>query len=532
MPIVRITLPAEKRALREKMRALGLGHRELAAEFARRYRLRPRAAWREAHGWSLREAAAQINAYTGTVGLDPGGISSMTAPHLCEHENWPGPGPQPTGRRPSPYLLALLACVYDCTAADLIDLADREQLPPAELLILDTYGQEIPNLRNENRPSQLPHPPAQSAPQQTLSALPAITYRGKPEPGSKPHAGIEREVLMAAHEGSDHAEQAERRDIGDATLEQFRADLIRLSAALTTGEPLAVFRDLRRLRGRIYTALDRRLWPRDQTELYFELGALSCLMAVAADYLGYSQAGEELLRSGWAYAVAIDHRPLLAHLRIELAGIAYWQRPRQSRDLAQIGLRYLSDGPNAAQLHLQYGRAAARLGDAAAAQRAIASAAEARERNHHDELQEIGGEFTYSRATQHFMAGSALLELPQTQAVAIDELQRATELYAAGPGPGEQYNYGCVAVSHIDLATALLRTGRLDAAAVALGPVLSLPPGQRINRLSPRLGRVRSELARNPYQGSPQATELDEQIEDFTRETIVRDLHDLPAGSD
>ena len=78
------------------------GYREIAAEFARRYWLRPRAAWREAHGWSLREAAAQINAYTGTVGLDPGGISSMTAPHLCEHENWPGPGPQPSGRRPSP----------------------------------------------------------------------------------------------------------------------------------------------------------------------------------------------------------------------------------------------------------------------------------------------------------------------------------------------------------------------------------------------------------------------------------------------
>jgi hypothetical protein len=257
MPIVRITLPAEKRALREKMRALGLGHREIAAEFARRYRLRPRAAWREAHDWSLREAAAQINAYTGTVGLDPGGISSMTAPHLCEHENWPGPGPQPSGRRPSPYLLALLACVYGCTAADLIDLADREQLPPAELLILDTYGQEIPNLRNEDRPSQLSHPPAQSAPQQTLSALPAITYRGKPEPGSKPRAGIGRVVLMAAHEGSDHAEQAERRDIGDATLEQLRADLIRLSAELTTAEPLWVFRDLRRLRSRIYVALDR-----------------------------------------------------------------------------------------------------------------------------------------------------------------------------------------------------------------------------------------------------------------------------------
>jgi hypothetical protein len=85
---------------------------------------------------------------------------------------------------------------------------------------------------------------------------------------------------MAAHEGSDHAEQAERRDIGDATLEQLRADLIRLSAELTMVEPLSVFRDLRRLRSRIYAALDRQLWPRDQSELYFQLGALHCLMAL------------------------------------------------------------------------------------------------------------------------------------------------------------------------------------------------------------------------------------------------------------
>ena len=81
------SLRAEKRALREKMRAIGLGYREIAAELARRYRLRPRAAWREAYGWSLKEAAARINAYSGEVGLDPGGIAAMTAAHLCEHEN-------------------------------------------------------------------------------------------------------------------------------------------------------------------------------------------------------------------------------------------------------------------------------------------------------------------------------------------------------------------------------------------------------------------------------------------------------------
>ena len=57
---------------------------------------------------------------------------------------------------------------------------------------------------------------------------------------------------MAAHEGSDHAEQAERRDIGDATLEQVRADVVRLSIESMTVEPSSVFREMHRPRSSIY----------------------------------------------------------------------------------------------------------------------------------------------------------------------------------------------------------------------------------------------------------------------------------------
>jgi hypothetical protein len=131
----------EKRLLREQMRAMGLGYRDIASEFARRYKMRPRAAWRESYGWSLQDTADRINEYRGNTGLDPGGIAAMTAPHLSEYENWPGHRPEPTGRRPTPYLLAVLAAVYDCAVTDLIDLADREHLRPADLLILDRYSQ-------------------------------------------------------------------------------------------------------------------------------------------------------------------------------------------------------------------------------------------------------------------------------------------------------------------------------------------------------------------------------------------------------
>jgi transcriptional regulator with XRE-family HTH domain len=361
-----------------------------------------------------------------------------------------------------------------------------------------------------------------------LSESPAVAYREsqEPDPGG---SWIEREVLMTAHEGSDHAERAERRDIGEATLEQLRADLIRLSHDYMTGDPLPLFLEMRRVRSRIYTALDRQLWPRDQTELYFQLAVLNCLMAVAADDLGYQQAAEELVRAGWAYATAIDHRPLLAHLRLELAGIVFWDRPRQSLELAHSGLEYLSDGPNAAQLHLQSARAAARLGDAETARRAITSATEAREREHHDDLLEIGGEFRLSRASHHYMAGAAVIEIPDAQADAVTELGRAAELYATGPEPGEDHGFGMAALTHIDLAAALLRADRLDSAASVLAPVLSLPHGKRIKNLPERLTRVRAELVSPRYQSSPRARDLDEQIEEFTRDTIVAGLRELPG---
>lgn len=140
VPYARTSLRREKREFRESMRATGLDYRRVATEFARVYKLRPRAAWREAYGWSLQDAAEEINAYRGNVGLNPGGLSGMTSAHLCEYENWPGYGETPSGRKPNPYLLAVLAAIYDCQVADLIDLADRKHFPKADLLVLDTYS--------------------------------------------------------------------------------------------------------------------------------------------------------------------------------------------------------------------------------------------------------------------------------------------------------------------------------------------------------------------------------------------------------
>ncbi|MGA2828956.1 MAG: hypothetical protein ABSF03_22910 [Streptosporangiaceae bacterium] len=384
-------------------------------------------------------------------------------------------------------------------------------------------------------------PPAAEAPIYVPTATPyladahlpasiAVAYRGRQEPGLG-HFTVEREVLMAAHDGSEQAEQAGQPGIGEATFEQLRADVARLARLTESGEPFAVFLDARRVRERIYRLLDRRLWPREQTDLYFLLGCLNGLMAIPANQLGYPDAAEELNRAGFAYANAIDHRPLMGYLRGELSVYAYYRgRFEESRDLALGGLQYLSAGPGGAGLHIYHARAEGRLGDADAARRAVRDAHEARDRDYTDDLLDIGGTYLVSEATHHGMAGSALTATASAEHEAAGELERAMGLYDRGPGEREEYWFAGKPLAGIDLAVVRLRSGALDAAAAALQPALSLTAGQRISDVTIRLAAARDELAAPIFRGSAQARELGEQIEEFGRETIVAGLHSLPGA--
>lgn len=113
------------------MRGLGLGYDQIAAEMARRYRLRPRESYRLAWGWALVQAASRFNALAAREGTDPQGRASMTSHHLCEYEHWPS-----GGRKPSAYLLIMLAQMYETDVLSLLDLADHENLAPQDRITL------------------------------------------------------------------------------------------------------------------------------------------------------------------------------------------------------------------------------------------------------------------------------------------------------------------------------------------------------------------------------------------------------------
>jgi hypothetical protein len=130
---------AELDDVRERMRRLGLGYDEIAAEVGRRYRLRPRESYRLAWGWSLGHAAARFNALAQQKGTDPQARVSMTGPHLCEYERWPE-----SGRKPSVYALLMLARMYETDVLCLLDLAYHESLGPRDRLTLIRPSQAAP----------------------------------------------------------------------------------------------------------------------------------------------------------------------------------------------------------------------------------------------------------------------------------------------------------------------------------------------------------------------------------------------------
>jgi len=117
--------------LRERMRGLGFSYDEIAIEVSRRYPVRPRQAYRLAWGWTLDKVAARFNELAAREGTDPDGRAGMTGPHLCELERWPD-----SERKPSVYVLCLLARVYETDVLCLLDLADHESLPQHDRLVL------------------------------------------------------------------------------------------------------------------------------------------------------------------------------------------------------------------------------------------------------------------------------------------------------------------------------------------------------------------------------------------------------------
>jgi len=333
-------------------------------------------------------------------------------------------------------------------------------------------------------------------------------------------------IAIAAGQAREHAENAAVTDVGPGTVEQFRADVVRLGRAYVSAPPLPLFAAMHQALGRVQAALGHRMYPGQARDLNFLAGALCGLMANASLDLGREEAADDLARAAWTHGRVIDNGPLMGWARGTQALAAIWDhRYLDAIRHVQDGLAHLPAGAGTARLHAIHARALAAHGEREEAAVAMAAAGNARGGAHWDELNDgVGGEFAFDEAKLWYYEALTLADA-EDPARAEHAASVAISLYQGVPARSR--SYGCEALARVQLARARLMGMKLDGAAEALGGMLSLDPQMRIGSLSEYLETCR-ELLRTPeYRGSNTAQLLDQQLAAFSGVSAARAL---PGG--
>ncbi|MCL9760157.1 transposase [Frankia sp. AiPa1] len=534
------------------MREFGMSHDEIAGEFGRRFRFRPRAAFRHAFGWTLQEAADAINAQAASLGLDPDGRASMTGPRLSELESWPASG----ARRPTPQILALLAHVYGTGIHHLLDLEDREHLAPADLLLLDSCVREVSAARGR--------PPAMSAgavrgrdtprwpgaagglPQPAL--LPVVVDN---EPISRPPAlrsrtpvpvGVEgegsptkrREVLAAAGasavaallaqsavESAMFGQRWEESDLGSTTLEHLDLEVQRFGLSYLHTPPEQLFMQVRECRQRVSAMVAGRQTLSQRQRLCVVGGWLSGLMGHLALDLGDSAVAHAHCLTAWQLAMESGDARLGGWVRGTQAMIAFYTG--DAADALRYALAGLDVAPRNSflqtRLLAQQGRAHARLGDADGVSVAFARAEDSFESVTEKASHSI---FSFDYPYLPFYAGTAYTALSRPEKARTFAQQAVTLCDAAAA------NWPVArALARVDLALAAVRQKEPDRACAVTVEALEICATERpVDLIVRRTGEVVREL--RPYQELSAVRDLYERQTNLSR--TVRGMQRTPSN--
>ncbi|MEV0090483.1 helix-turn-helix transcriptional regulator [Streptomyces sp. NPDC050738] len=440
---------AQRDALRHEMLDAGCTTAEIAVEMRGRWHMRPREAWRHAHGWTLQEVANRINEGPGMA---------ADASLVSKWEKWPGL----SSRRPSLPVFVALAEVYGCTVENILDIEDRRALPDNDLRILQHHPQEQGAAEPASSPPPLPVEPE--------------TDR----------------VLAAATESASWAQWAEATNVGEIAMEQILADVRTLAHDYLTGDALQLFARTRTLRDRVFALIEGHQPPRQSADLYVSAGYLCGLLAWMSSDLGNLRAADTHGRTAWLCAENAGHDGLRAWVCSTRSKVALWDgRLRDAVNHARRGALVTVDGTVGALLACQEADAWSLLGAAVEAEGALSRAMNARSVMVGGD--EIGGLFSCPEARQENYAAAVHLRIGQP-AAALRETQTALRLLATEPVRA----YGTEAQIHISQATALLGCGQPEGVMEALLPVLAMPPERRMGPVTQRMLELAAAMSRDP----------------------------------
>jgi hypothetical protein len=333
----------------------------------------------------------------------------------------------------------------------------------------------------------------------------------------KPAATMIEEMLtLAADRARKFALLAGQGELADETLEQIYDDVRQLVGAYPQRPLAGLLADLVTTQDTVFSLLEARRRPAHARQLYLLGGVVGGLLAKASHDMAEPQAALTQSRTAYLCADQADHDGLRAWIRGLQALITYWDgRLRESVRYAQQGVQFAERSGNSAAVWLpaSEARAWAALGNVPEARRAIDRAEAAWAGVRGDELDELGGICTFSRARQLYYCADALAWLPAEARQAQDYATQAVAAYADTTSP--EWAFGDAAGSRCDLAVARIALGEIEGAQEAVTPVLELPADQRIRGVISSVQHVHRAMWGPDL--PPPGRDLQEEIEVFAR---------------
>ncbi|MBT0770381.1 hypothetical protein KIH74_15670 [Kineosporia sp. J2-2] len=311
-------------------------------------------------------------------------------------------------------------------------------------------------------------------------------------------------------------------------LDQIAGQVRELATDYLTQPPLALVNPVWRLRREVFDLLEKRQRPSLTAPLYSLAGRLCALIAHASADLGDPVAAETNTRTAWLCAELADDDSLRAFIRWVQSNVAYWSGdfPGAAR-IANSGRRHATKGSNLLRLASAEARAWAACGDTRQVRLALDVARAARDRDTGDDQQ--AGVFRFEPAKAAYYASEAWLALggDNNARLAAQEASEALELlHVAVPA---QRSPELIAAARLDLCNAHLALADLDAAAIELRTVLSLPADNRTEPIVGRISSAASTLASPDFTRSALSRQLRDEIALFRAYPARRDLSDALA---
>ncbi|MFI5859772.1 hypothetical protein [Streptomyces parvulus] len=328
---------------------------------------------------------------------------------------------------------------------------------------------------------------------------------------------MKRTGAMAVRRAKEFLLGKDRETVGEDTLGLLDDEVQHLVAAYPR-EPLSlIWDDLLETQDQVFRLLEGgRVRPSQLRDLNVKGAVLSFLVAKGFHDMENPLQAMTMTRVAAACARDAEHTGLIALTDGLKSLIAYWaDKPEDAYHYADKGAATAADMRGTVGLWLLglQARAAAVLGDEETVRTANEMAASRREQVVHDDLDELGGLFTYAPEKQLYYAVEAQALLGHGNARLVAQAEEAVHGFSDPTAPN--WAFGDLAGAQCDLALVRLFSGDVDGACAAIRPVLDLPASHRNNGIIVSAWRVRQALMGGSTRTSVAARDLRAEIEAF-----------------